>query len=158
MASKKTTDRVIDILNLVYTAEIGAIGIYMDQHAKMDDRGIKKFAERLKADAVHEMKHAEELMERILFVGGNMKYEKHEVPVPMMEDIKDIVRLNIDIEERAIKRLNAGIKICFEDGDHGSRMLLESILKDEEKHLDEYETLQENIHTFGDNYIVTHLI
>jgi len=158
MAAKKTTDRVIEILNLVYTAEIGAIGIYMDQHARMDDHGIKKFAERLKADAVHEMKHAEELMERILFVGGPMKYEKHEVPVTTIDDIIDMVNLNIDLERRAIDRLNKGIKICYDDGDNGSRLLLERILQDEEKHLDEYETLKENLEKFGNQYIVTHLI
>jgi bacterioferritin len=158
MAKQKTTARVIDILNLVYTAEIGAIGIYMDQHAKMDDRGIKKFAERLKADALHEMKHAEELMERILFVGGPMKYEKHEVPAAALDGVVDMVKLNIDLETRAIDRLNKGIKICFDDGDNGSRLLLESILKDEETHLDEYETLLENLETYGDNFIVTHLI
>ena len=158
MASKKTTDRVIEMLNLVYTSELGAIGIYMDQHAKMDDQGLKKFADRLKDDAVEEMKHAEALMERILYVGGEMKYEKHEVPVSLMDEIKDMVKLNIDLEVRAIARLNKAIKMCFDDGDNGSRLLFESILKDEEKHLDEYETLLENLEKFGDNFIVNHLI
>ncbi|MDH5636927.1 MAG: ferritin-like domain-containing protein [Nitrospinota bacterium] len=158
MTTKKSTDRVIEMLNLVYTAEIGAIGIYMDQHARMDDQGLKKFAERLKEDAVEEMGHAEHLMERILYVGGAMKYEKHEVPRVDMEDVATIIKVNIDLEVRAIDRLNQGIRMCYEDNDNGSRLLMESILKDEERHLDEYETLQENLEKFGDNFIVNHLI
>ncbi|MDH5511027.1 MAG: ferritin-like domain-containing protein [Nitrospinota bacterium] len=158
MAMKKTSDRVIEILNQVYTSEIGAIGIYMDQHARMDDQGLKKFAERLKGDAVEEMGHAEHLMERILYVGGAMKYEKHEVPRVDMGDVDAIIKVNIDLEVRAIDRLNQGIRMCYEDGDNGTRLLLESILKDEEKHLDEYETLQENVEKYGDNFIVNHLI
>ena len=158
MATRKTTDRVIEILNQVYTSEIGAIGIYMDQHAKMDDQGLKKFAERLKGDAMEEMGHAEMLMERILFVGGAIKYEKHDVPKAEMEDVTSIVKVNIDLEASAIERLNKGIRVCFEDGDNGSRLLLESILKDEEKHMDEYETLLGHLQKFGDNYIVNHLI
>ncbi|MDH5678550.1 MAG: ferritin-like domain-containing protein [Nitrospinota bacterium] len=158
MATKKTSDRVIEILNQVYTSEIGAIGIYMDQHARMDDQGLKKFAERLKGDAVEEMGHAESLMERILYVGGAMKYEKHEVPRVDMADVPSIIKVNIDLEVRAIERLNNGIRMCYEDNDNGTRLLLESILKDEEKHLDEYETLQENVEKYGDAFIVNHLI
>ncbi|MBI5893977.1 MAG: bacterioferritin [Deltaproteobacteria bacterium] len=155
---KKINQKIIKILTEVYTAEIGAIGIYMEQHAKCDNAGYKKLAERLKEDAVNEMKHAEALAERIVFLGAAIKCEKHLTPKPEETEIIDIVKMNLQIEIKAIERLNAGIKTCFNEGDNGSRLVLENILKDEEKHLDEYETILENIEKYGDQYIVTHLM
>lgn len=155
---RKANQKIVELLLNVYTSEIGAVGIYMDQHAKCDDMGYKKLAERLKADAVEEMKHAESLMERILFVGGEIKYDKHDVPKTSQTDIVQMIKLDIELEIKAVQRLNAGIRTCYEEGDNGSRLLLESILKDEERHLDEYETLLALMEKHGDQYAVTHLI
>jgi len=156
--ARKTNKKVLEFLNLVYTSEIGAVGIYMDQHAKADDGGYGKLAERLKQDAVEEMKHAEMLMERILFLGGEMKYDKHAVPDMKQTEIVDMFKTNIALEHEAIERLNRGVRLCYEEGDNGSRILLEKILVDEEKHLDEYETTLANIKKYGDAYIVHHLM
>jgi len=156
--SKKTTDRIIEVLTQVYTAEISAVGIYMDQHARMKDQGLNKFADQLEKDAVQEMKHAEALMDRIHYVGGPVKYEKHEVPDVQMNSALDMIKVNIALEERAIKRLSEGIRMCFEDGDHGTRLLLEKILVDEETHLGEYESLRDLVEQYGNNYIVSHMI
>ncbi len=154
----KSSDKVVELLTSVYTSEIGAVGIYMDQHTKMADAGVGKFAEKLKQDALEEMKHAESLAERILFLGATVRYDKHDVPAPPMTEIVDILKLNIDIEIRAIERLNQGIRLCYEEMDNGSRLLLESILQDEERHLDDSETTLDNIEKYGDHYIVSHLI
>ena len=62
-------EKIYNMLCEVYAAEIGAIGIYMDQHTKCEDLGLKKLAEMLKKDAIDEMKHAEMLAGRILFLG-----------------------------------------------------------------------------------------
>lgn len=150
--------KIIQILSEIYTSEIGAVGIYMDQHTKCADKGYNKFAEILKEDAVHEMKHAEKLMERILFLGGQVAYLKHMVPVPEQTEIADMVKMNIDIEIDAIERLNNSISDCFSEKDNGTRHLLEEILEDEEKHLDGLQIINDNIKRFGDQYIVTHLI
>ena len=66
--------KVIDLLATFYTAEIGAIGIYMDQHIKCSHLGFNKLAAIFMDDAKEEMKHAEELAERIMFLGGELKY------------------------------------------------------------------------------------
>lgn len=155
---KKANEKVLKILLEVHTAEIGAIGIYMDQHVKCADMGYEKLAEMLKKDAIDEMKHAEGLAERILFLGGAVNYQKHMVPDVEQKDIADMIKMNIRIELEAIDRLNASISSCFTEKDHGSRMLLEEILKDEERHLDELQVILENIQRYGDPYIITHLI
>ena len=155
---KKVNKKVIKMLIDVYTAEIGAVGIYMDQHTKCADRGYKKLAEMLKNDAVEEMKHAEKLAERILFLGGEVAYQKHSVPDVKQTEIIPMIKQNIDIEVEAIERLNAGIATCFSEGDNGSRILLDGILQDEEKHLDELQIIHDNIKKYGDQYVVTHLM
>lgn len=155
---RKKSDKVVEILNAAMNAEIGAIGVYMDQHFKMADAGLSKFADRLEEDAKEEMKHAEILAKRILEIGGDLKYDKHVVPDAGMKDVTKIIRTNIDLEIEAIDRLNSGIKTCFDEGDNGSRGLLEGILMDEEKHLSEYETILKNIETYGSAYIATHLV
>src|SRR3989337_2131585 len=102
---KKVNKKVITVLVEVYTSEIGAVGIYMDQHTKCADRGYKKIADMLKEDAVDEMKHAEKLAERILFLGGAVTYQKHMVPDMEQKEIIDMVKTNINIEIEAIDRL-----------------------------------------------------
>lgn len=155
---RKVNKKIIKILSDIYTAEVGAVGVYMDQHTKCADKGYHKFAEILKEDAVNEMKHAEKLMERILFLGGEVAYLKHMVPVVEQIEISDMVKMNIDIEIDAIERLNTSIPDCLSEKDNGTRLLLEEILKDEERHLDGLQIINDNIKRFGDQYIVTHLI
>lgn len=154
---RKVSERVIAILNRMYTSEIGAVGIYMDMHIRT--RGLyPKFSAKLEESAKEEMKHAEALMERIDFLGRNVKYEKHDVPKLSGVDIAAILRQTIAMESEAVESYNEAIRICFEDGDNGSRMLFEKILLDEERHLDESETALELLEKYGDSYIVTHYI
>ena len=151
-------EKVYNMLCEVYAAEIGAIGIYMDQHTKCEDLGLKKFAEILKKDAIDKMKHAEMLAGRILFLGETVKYQKHALPEEKQFDIVKMLKLNRDIEVEAIARLNEGITLCFNEKDHGSRMLLEEILKSEEEHLNNLQTMVNNIEKYGDQYVVLHLM
>ena len=155
---KKVNQKVIDVLLDVYWAEIGAIGIYMEQHTRCSDMGYHKLAEMLKKDAIHEMKHAEQLSERILFLEGAVINKSHAVPVEGQGDINDMLKRNINIEVEAIDRLNKGVTTCFSECDHGSRLLLEEILKSEEEHLDELKTICENIKKYSNQYIVSHLM
>ncbi|MCF6148261.1 MAG: bacterioferritin [Candidatus Kuenenia sp.] len=151
-------EKVHNMLCEVYTAEIGAIGIYMDQHTKCEDLGLKKLAEILENDAKDEMKHAEMLAERILFLGATVKNQKHALPEEKQFDVVEMLQLNADIEMKAIARLNEGITICFDEKDHGSRMLLEEILKSEEEHLTNLQTMVNNIKKYGDPYVVSQLM
>lgn len=150
--------KVIKVLLDVYAAEIGAIGIYMDQHNKCSAMGYEKLAEMLKKDAVDEMKHSEQLADRILFLDGVVANQKHMIPNEEQMEITDMIKMNIDIETEAVQRLNEGIATCFSCGDHGSRLLLEEILKSEEAHLDHLKNIHKHIEKHGDPYIVEHLM
>lgn len=155
---EKINEKIYKVLCDIYTAEIGAVGIYMDQHTKCTDMGYQKLADTLKADAIDEMKHAEILAERVLMLGSTVKYQKHLLPEEKQCDIVAMLKLNINIEIEAIERLNDGITLCFHEKDHGSRMLLEEILKSEEKHLSDLQIKVNNIEKFGNQYIVSHLM
>ncbi|HJP18264.1 MAG TPA: ferritin-like domain-containing protein [Nitrospinota bacterium] len=155
---KKKVSKVVKVLSEVYWAEIGAVGIYMDQHTKCSSMGYEKLAGMFKKDAIDEMKHAEQLVERILFLEGTVYNEKHMVPEETQKEVVDMLKQNIDIEIEAVDRLGVGISTCFTEGDHGSRLLLEEILKSEEAHLDKLKTFYENIQKYGDQFIVTHLM
>jgi len=149
---------VVKILLEVYAAEIGAIGIYMNQHNKCSAMGHEKLAEMLKKNSIDEMKHAEQLADRILFLGGVVANQKHMIPNEKQTNITNMIKTNIDIECEAVQRLNNGIATCFSKGDHGSRLLLEEILKSEEMHLDNLKTIYENIKKYGDQCRVEHLM
>ena len=154
----KVNEKIYKVLCEVYTAEIGAVGVYMDQHTKCGDMGYQKLADMLKADAIDEMKHAEALAERVLMLGSTVKKQERTLPEEKQFEIAAMLKLNINIEAEAIERLNNGITICFNEKDHGSRMLLEEILKAEEKHLSGLQTKANNIEKFGNQYIISHLM
>ena len=65
-----------------------------------------------------------------------------------------MIKMNIALEKTALANFNKGIRLCFHENDNGTRLLLEGILKDEEAHLREYETMAEGIEKFGDAYIL----
>ena len=154
---RKVSDRVVKILNTLYTREIGVVGIYMDQHIRTADL-YPKLSKKFEESAVEEMKHAEKLAERIDYLGKVVQFEKHAVPKPSALELSTFLRQNIEHENEAVELYNDGIKICLEEGDGGSRLLMEKILSDEERHLNDSETLLELIEKFGDQYVVTHLI
>ena len=154
---RKISDRVVKILNTLYTREIGVVGIYMDQHIRTADL-YPKLSKKLEQSAVEEMKHAEKLAGRIDYLGKAVQYEKHPVPKPSALDIATFLRQNIEHENDAVELYNEGIKICLEEGDAGSRLLMESILADEERHVNDSATMLELIEKFGDQYVVNHLV
>jgi len=155
---KNSNEKISSLLCEVYTAEIGAVGVYVDQHTKCEDMGYHKLAEILKNAAVDEMKHAEKLAERALFLGSSVKNQKHIVPDEDQYDIVAMLKRNINIETEAISRLNEGISTCFQEKDNGSRLLLEELLKSEEEHLGELQKMVTNIEKYGNQYIVLHLM
>jgi bacterioferritin len=131
----KGDPKVIALLNQVLKAELTAINQYF-LHAEMcENWGYKRLAGVTRKEAIEEMGHAEKLMEHILLLDGmpNMSdYFKINIGQDVAQQLKNDVRLEYD----AVKRLNAGIKLCEQAGDAGSRELLEHILVDEEEHID----------------------
>jgi bacterioferritin len=132
-------DRVIEALNEVLTAELTAINQYFI-HAKMSANwGYERRAERLRHESIDEMKHAERLVERILYFEGTPNMQRL-FPVQVGESVEEQLRLDLGVEYEAVPRLNHGIALCVEVGDNGTREMLEDILVSEEEHVDWLET------------------
>ena len=131
----KVTDRkIIDVLNDVLTAELTAINQYF-VHAEMADNwGYEHRYEMVRKEAMSEMKHAEKLIERILYLEGVPNVQRLGT-IRIGETVPEQLKLDLELEREAIGRLNAGIATCREAGDNGSRMLLEGILESEEEHI-----------------------
>lgn len=129
----KGHDQVIQLLNDVLTAELTAINQYWI-HARMcENWGYKRLWEKVRAESLGEMKHADRLVERILYLEGVPNLQKLG-KVNVSQTVKEQFRLDLEVEKAAIKALNAGIETARSLGDNGTRELLESILEGEEEH------------------------
>jgi bacterioferritin len=149
--------RVIELLNDVLTAELTAINQYFIHAKMMDNWGYERLAEHTRAESIDEMKHAERLIERILFLEGVPNMQRL-FPVKVGETVPEQLRLDLDVEYTSIKRLNDGIALAVEVGDNASRVLLETILVGEEDHADWLETQLEAMRQLGEqNYLAQQL-
>ena len=146
--------KVIAVLNDVLTAELTAINQYF-VHAKMcGNWGYERLRAKIYAESIDEMKHADELIERILFLDGVPNVQKLG-KINIGETVKEQLELDLALENIALPRLNTGIEVCREEGDNGSRLLLDSILASEEEHVDWLEAQLELIEQLGlENYLV----
>ena len=131
----KGDKKVIDILNDVLTAELTAINQYF-VHAEMcENWGYERLQKVIRKHSIGEMKHAEELIERVLFLEGIPNVQKLD-KISIGETVPEILQADYALELGALPRLNKGIETCRELGDNNSRHLLEGILEEEEKHVD----------------------
>ncbi len=145
----KGDPQIIDLLNEVLTSELTSVNQYF-LHAKMcRNWGYNRLAEIDRKESVGEMKHADELIERILFLEGLPNLQRL-FKVQVGESVPEQLALDRDTEVQAIGRLNRGIALCVQLGDNGSRELLERILVGEEEHLDWLETQLGLIATLGE--------
>ena len=130
---------IIKLLNDVLTAELTAINQYF-VHAKMcDNWGYKRLAEHVRAESIDEMRHAEALVERVLYFDGFPNLQRLN-PLRVGESVEEQFRNDLDLEYVAVERLNNGIAAAVAAGDNGTRHLLEEILVSEEEHIDWLET------------------
>jgi len=131
----KGHEQVIGLLNDVLTAELTAINQYF-VHARMcQNWGYKHLAKRVRDESFGEMRHADQLVERILFLEGVPNLQRLG-KVNVGETVPEQFRLDLEVERTAIRALNAGIEVCRNLADNGSRRLLEDILRAEEQHVD----------------------
>ncbi len=144
----KGNDEVIRVLNEVLTSELTAINQYFIHSKMCEDWGFGKLAAKKRAESIEEMKHADIVIARILFLDGVPNMQRY-FPVKVGEDAVEQHRLDLEVEYDAVKRLNAGIALCREKGDNGTRELLETILKDEEEGIDWLEAQLHLVETVG---------
>jgi bacterioferritin len=149
--------RVIDALNEVLTAELTAVNQYFI-HAKMSANwGYERRAAYVRDESIDEMKHAERIIERILYFDGTPNMQRL-FPVRVGESVAEQLELDLGVEHEAVPRLNRGIALCVEVGDNGTRELLEEILVAEEDHVDWLETQLETIRQIGiEHYLAQQL-
>jgi len=145
------------MLNEVLTGELTAINQYF-VHAKMcDNWGYRRLGEKVREESIEEMKHAEELVERILYLEGVPNLQRLGT-LRVGETVQEQFESDLGVEREALSRLGDGIALCLAKGDHGSRDLLESILGDEEEHVDWLETQLETIRQIGiEHYLAQQL-
>ncbi len=135
----KGSKKVVEVLNDVLSGELVGINQYF-VHAKMcKNWGFHRIAEVDYKESIDEMKHADKLVERILFLEGIPNLQKLG-RVRVGQTVPEQLALDLDVEREAVVRLNKGIEICVDEGDNTSRDLLEDILESEEEHLDWLET------------------
>ena len=131
----KGHEDVIKVLNEVLTSELTAINQYFIHSKMCEDWGFLRLAAKKKEESIEEMKHADAVIARILFLEGVPNMQRY-FPVKVGEDAIEQHRLDLEVEYDAVKRLNDGIALCRDKGDNGSRELLEGILLQEEEGID----------------------
>ena len=145
----KGNDKVIQTLNDVLTAELTAINQYFI-HAKMcQNWGFTKLAKKVRDESIDEMKHADKLIERILFLEGVPNVQRLN-KVNVGETVREQFELDLKLEHDAILRFNTGIALARDLGDNASRELLERMLISEEEHADWLETQLSLINQLGE--------
>jgi len=150
----KGNERVIDKLNMLLADELTAISQYMVHSEMCANWGYEKLHKAAEKRAIDEMKHAERLIGRVLFLEGMPVVSKLN-KINIGSDIEAQHKNDWAAEEGAVKAYNEGIRLAVEVGDNGTRELLESILKDEENHIDWLEAQLDQIKQMGiQNYLV----
>lgn len=149
----KGNAKLIETLNEILTGELTAINQYFI-HAKMcANWGFERLAKKNRDESISEMKHADELIERILFLEGVPNMQRLE-KVLIGETPREQLQLDLKLEQVAIPRLNKAIAQAVEVGDNTTRDLLEDILESEEDHVDWLEAQLELIRQVGEqNYL-----
>ncbi|MBB5914071.1 bacterioferritin [Nocardia transvalensis] len=140
---------IIALLNEQLTAELTAINQYF-LHAKMQENwGFTKLAKHTRYESIDEMKHAEILTDRILFLEGLPNYQKLNV-LRIGQTVPEQLRADLQIEMEAVTRLRGGIELMRSRGDVTSARIFETILEDEEGHVDYLETELDLVEKLGE--------
>jgi bacterioferritin len=144
----KSEPKIINCLNGLLADELTAINQYMVEAEMCENWGLTKLAEREQKRAVTEMKHAEILIGRILFLEGRPNVSKLN-DIHIGEEVPQQFENDLAAEMVAVRGYNAAIKLCVEAGDNATKKLLEGILKDEDAHVDEIEEQRDRVAKMG---------
>jgi bacterioferritin len=149
--------KVIEFLNRVLSNELTAINQYFVHYRMYDNWGYKELAEHERAESIDEMKHADRLIERILFLEGLPNLQKLN-KLLVGEGPKEAIECDLELERAARSDLREAIAHCESVGDYVSRQLFGDILHSEEEHIDWLETQLGLIGQVGlERYLQTHI-
>jgi bacterioferritin len=144
----KSSPKIIEVLNSLLADELTAVNQYM-VHAEMcENWGYDKLGDMIQKRAIEEMKHAESLIGRILFLEGiPIVTELRKIDIGA--DVPKMFSSDHILEMEAIKAYNSAIQVCGDARDYATREILEGILCDEDRHIDNIEEVQDQITQIG---------
>lgn len=145
-------EKSIGLLNKAVADELTAVHQYMYFHFHCDDQGYDLLAGLFKRTAIEEMLHVERLAERILFLKGEVEM-KTSAEVKKIHDVNEMLELASQMEQSSAKDYNLWANECSANADSVSKQLFESLVVDEERHYDQYDTEMDNIGKFGERYL-----
>jgi bacterioferritin len=149
--------KVIDLLNEVLTAELTAINQYFLHGEMCEHWGYERLHKRIRKESIEEMKHAEQVIHRILYLDGLPNLQRLG-KLSIGQTVPEQLAVDLALEKESVVRLNAAIEQCRLAGDNGTRDVLEHILHEEEEHIDWAETQLEAIRQVGEqNYLAAQL-
>jgi len=149
----KGDKKVIEYLNAVLKGELTAINQYFLHYRMLDNWGVKKLAKYEYHESIDEMKHADKLMERILFLDGLPNLQSLS-RLRIGENVPEVLQADLEVEYEALAILKEAIPYCESVRDFVSRDLFSYILAAEEEHVDFIETQQQMIRDQGlQNYL-----
>lgn len=149
----KGDPKVIEHLNIQLTNELTAINQYFLHSRMLDDWGVTKLAKHEYAESIEEMKHADDLIKRILYLNGLPNVQRLN-PILIGQNVREVLECDLKLEHKAIADLREGIAYCANVHDFTSHDLLKAILANEEEHQDFLETQFDMIEQMGlQNYI-----
>lgn len=145
-------EKSIELLNKAVADELYAVHQYMYFHFHCDDQGYELLAGLFKKTAIEEMIHVEKCAERILFLKGDVEMVAAE-DVKKIHDVSEMLKLSAEMEEQSAKDYNIWANECSTNADSMTKKVFESLVGDEERHFEQYDSELDNLAKFGDNYL-----
>jgi bacterioferritin len=153
----KGHEEVIALLNEVLSAELTGINQYFIHAMMCANWRYKRLAEHSRHESIDEMKHAQEVIERILYLDGRPQMDKY-MKINVGSSVPEQHRFDLALEKDAVARLNRGVELCRGKEDNGTRVLLERLLTEEESHVDWLEAQLQQIEDISlPNYLAQQL-
>lgn len=149
--------KMIEFLNEALTAELTAVNQYFIASRMAEDWGYSRLGEEYYEESIGEMKHADTLIKRILYLEGHPNLQRLDT-VMVGESAVEQFKLNLELEVAAVQRYRRGIQVASEEADPGTRTLLEAFLAEEEHHVDEAETSLELLDQIGEQLWLAHWV
>jgi bacterioferritin len=140
--------RIIDLLNQVLRKELTGINQYFIHSRMCKNWGYAVLAKHAYDESIDEMKHADKIIERVLFLDGVPNLSDYD-RILIGADVRQQLANDLSLEMAALEVLRPGVQLCLEVGDHASREMLEHIVEDEERHVDWIEAQLHKIQEVG---------